>query len=107
MKVIHPTAWERGTVNEPSEAEWREAIDDDEHANLLGDRFSLLVVDDDSAAVEQAITDQTALQSEARHAVRFLEDERPQDELTGDQAADALGRALQAIRDAHTDTWPF
>lgn len=56
--------------------------------------------------VEQAVTDQTALQSEARHAAR-LEDERAEDELTGDQSADALGRALQGIRDAHRDVWPF
>jgi hypothetical protein len=57
-------------------------------------------------ATEQAITDQAALQSEARHAAR-LEDERADDELTGDQAADALGRALQGIKDAHDGVWPF
>lgn len=56
--------------------------------------------------VAQAVTDQTALQSEARHAAR-LEDERAEDELTSDQSADALGRALRGIRDAHRDVWPF
>lgn len=61
---------------------------------------------EDRAAIDQAETDQTALQTEARHAMR-LEDERPEDELTGDQSADALGRALQGIKQAHDDMWPF
>jgi hypothetical protein len=61
---------------------------------------------DEQLQIEQAITDETARQTEARHAAR-LEDQRTEDELTGDQAADALSRALRGIKRAHDDVWPF
>lgn len=64
------------------------------------------MMDEDLARADREQQAGEALQSEARHAAR-LEDERAEDELTGDQSADALGRALKGIRDAHRDVWPF